>query len=231
MPAKIVVFCNVKGGPGKTTLTINVAASLAIKSRAVVVDADPQQSAVKYDSDAPGEQSLPMPVLGYPQEKINHTLRKLIDDYDFILVDTPPSGLAISTITRSALIPADLAIVPVLPSPMVIRETLPMSALFEEINDLRESAGAPPVESRLLINRHDPRKAMSKQLPAALKNLSIKEMRATVRDREAFNHAALDGCSVHDTRASGWREASEDIHRLTKEIVRIINRQDSKIAR
>ena len=231
MAAKIVVFCNVKGGPGKTTIAINVAATLAMKFKVVVVDADPQQSAIKYDSEAPEEQSLPMPVLGYPEEKINHTLRKLIDDYDYIVVDTPPSGLAISNITRSALIPADLAVVPVLPSPMVIRETLPMSALFEEISDLRESAGASPLASRLLINRMDSRKGLSKQLPGALKNLLIKQMRATVRDREAFNHAALDGCSVHDTRASGWKEASEDIHGLTKEIVRIINQKDSKTAR
>lgn len=222
MAAKIIVFCNVKGGPGKTTLAINVAATLALNGKVAVIDADPQQSAVKYDSDAPGENSLPMPVVGYPEEKVNHTLRKLIDDYDYILVDTPPSGLAISNITRSALIPADLAIVPVVPSPMVIRETLPMSALFEEINDLRESAGAPALEARLLVNRYDPRKALSKQLPAALKNIAIKPLRTKVREREAYNHAALDGCSVHETRASGWKDASEDIHRLANEIRRIV---------
>ena len=221
MAAKIIVFCNVKGGPGKTTLAINVAATLAQRSKVAVLDADPQQSAVKYDSDAPDGGDLPMAVVGYPEEKVNHTLRKLIDVYEFVLVDTPPSSLAISNITRSALIPADLAIVPIAPSPMVIRETLPMSALFEEINHLRESAGTFLLEPRILVNRYDPRKAMSKQIPAALKNIPIKQMRTKVRDREAFNHAALDGCSVHETRASGWKGASEDIQKLTNEIRRI----------
>lgn len=222
MSAKIIVFCNVKGGPGKTTLAINVAATLIQQAKVAVVDADPQQSAVKYDSDAPDGKSLPMPVVGYPEEKINHTLRKLIEVYDYILVDTPPSGLAISGITRSALIPADLAVVPVIPSPMVIRETLLMSALFEEINELRETAGASPMESRLLVNRFDPRKALSKQIAEALQNIAIEQMQTKVRDREAFNHAALDGCSVHETRASGWKEASEDIQKLTNEICQIV---------
>lgn len=222
MAARIIVFCNVKGGPGKTTLAINVAATLARDAKVVVVDADPQQSAVKYDSDAPDGKSLPMPVVGYPKEKINHTLRKLVDDYDYIVVDTPPSSLAVSNITRSALIPADLAVVPVNPSPMVIRETLLMGALFEEINDLRESAGAAMIATRLLINQYDPRKALNKQLPEALSNIPIKQMRTKVREREAFNHAALDGCSVHETRASGWKDASEDIQMLTDEIKKIV---------
>ena len=222
MAARIIVFCNVKGGPGKTTLAINVGATLAHDSKVVVVDADPQQSAVKYDSDAPDGQSLHMPVVGYPKEKINHTLRMLIDDYDYVVVDTPPSSLAISNITRSALIPADLAVVPVNPSPMVIRETLLMGALFEETNDLRVSAGAPALVSRLLINQFDPRKALDKQLPEALRNIPIEQMSTKVREREAFNHAALDGCSVHETRASGWKDASADIHELTDEIRKIV---------
>jgi chromosome partitioning protein len=222
MPAKIIVFCNVKGGPGKTTLAINVAATLAQKAKVAVVDADPQQSAVKYDSDALDGKSLPMPVVGYPEEKINRTLRKLIGDYDYIIVDTPPSSLAISNITRSALIPADLAVVPLVPSPMVIRETILMSALFEEINDLRESSGAAPLASRLLINRYDPRKTLNKQLPDALDNIPIEQMKTKVREREAFNHAALDGCSVHETRVSGWKEASEDILQLSDEIRKIV---------
>ena len=222
MAAKIIVFCNVKGGPGKTTLSINVAATLAQKAKVVVVDADPQQSAVKYDSDAPDQGGLPMPVVGFPEEKVNHTLRKLIDDYDYIVVDTPPSGLAISSITQSALIPADLAVVPVGPSPLVIRETLPMSALFEEINALRETAGVALLESRLVINRYDARKTLNQQLDAALAHIPIPRLRTKVRDREAFNHAALDGCSIHQTRAWGWKEASADIHALTAEIRRII---------
>ena len=97
-----------------------------------------------------------------------------------------------------------------------------MTALFEEINELRESAGAEPLQARLLINQYDPRRSLGQRLPAALKNLAIKQMRTRVRDREAFNHAALDGCSVHETRASGWQDASEDMYNLTSEIRKIV---------
>ena len=134
MAAKILVFCNQKGGPGKTTLAINVAAALAERAQVLVIDADPQQSAVKWADAADQDSPLPMAVMGYYQEKVHQVIRKVVDQYDYILVDTPPSSVAVATITRNALIGADLAIVPVIPSPLDVWEAVSISELLTEIN-------------------------------------------------------------------------------------------------
>ena len=223
MPAKVLVFCNKKGGVGKSTLTINVGAALAQNSRVLVIDADPQQSATKWNDAAPEDNPLPMAVMGYPQEKVHQAIRKVVDQFDYILVDTPPSSLAVSTITRSALIGADLAIVPVIPSPLDIWEAVSISELLEEISEVRESGGVSPLKSRLLISRHKARTVLGGEVAAALTSLNIPVFETTIREREAYKHAVLDGCSVHKVRSEGGKQASIEIGQLTTEILEVLD--------
>jgi chromosome partitioning protein len=220
--AKIIVVCNKKGGPGKTTVILNLSASLAGKGSVLVIDADPQQSAVKWADSAEEDDPLPMAVMGYTQEKVHQAIRKVIDQYDYILVDTPPSSLAVSTITRSALLVADLAVVPVIPSPLDIWEAVSIGVLLEEINDLREGNGVDPLQCRLLINKMKSGTSLGAEIEGALKNINIPVLSSVLHEREAYKHAALDGTSVHSVKTNGGRAASKEIAQLTKEIVKII---------
>lgn len=219
-PAKIIVFCTPKGGAGKTTLAFNVAATLSGKT--LLLDADPQRSALKWADGAPEDAPLPMAVMAYTGDKIHREIKKVVQDYRFVLVDTPPSALATSTVTRSALLAADLAVVPVIPSPLDIWEAATIAELIAEINDIREANGVEPLAARLAVNRLKPRTTFGNDVREALQDVGIPTLATAIHEREAYKHAVLDGCSVHQVMGSGGRAAAAEMHQLTRELVRII---------
>ena len=223
MPAKVIVLCNKKGGVGKSTLAINIGAALSKRGPVLVIDADPQQSATKWSDAAPEDSPLPMAVMGYPQEKVHHAIRRVVDQFDFILIDTPPSSLAVSTVTRSALLGADLALVPVIPSPLDIWEAVSISELLAEMNDIRETGGVDPLHGRLVVNRLKPRTTLGGDVAEALGQLDLPMLETSIHEREAYKHAVLDGCTVLDLKGSAGRAASDEIMGLTREVLGVLN--------
>ena len=220
MSAKIIVFCTPKGGAGKTTLAVNVAATL--KGKTLLLDADPQRSALKWADSAPEDTPLPMAVMAYTGEKIHREIKKVVVDYRFVLVDTPPSALATSTVTRSALLAADLAVVPVIPSPLDIWEAATIAELISEINDIRETGGVAPLVPRLAVNRLKPRTTFGREIREALDSIGIPVLKTAIHEREAHKHAAVDGCSVHQVRGAGGRAAATEIEQLARELSIIV---------
>src|SRR5215203_1872085 len=118
MAAKIIAVCNQKGGSGKTTLSMQLAGSLARRgNKVLVVDADPQGTATRWAASADDENPFPASVVGLTaaSEKVHREVKKFINDYDFIVIDCPPS--ADSPVPQSSLLIADLALVPIIPTP------------------------------------------------------------------------------------------------------------------
>ena len=122
---KIIALANQKGGVGKTTTTINLAASLAaLEKKVLVVDADPQandSSGLGVDIRNVELDIIPshIDLVGAEIEMLNlenrerilkQILTPLKEKYDFILIDCSPS---LGLITVNALTAADSVIIPV----------------------------------------------------------------------------------------------------------------------
>lgn len=133
-----VTIANLKGGTGKTTSALFLATAFAARGeRTLLVDADPQGSALSWASSAEeyGEE-LPFPVAGLPVKDLHRKVLKLSSDYEHVVIDTPPGEIPI---VRSALLASEEAVVTLAPGVMDIdrlRPTLELVAEVEPLNGL-----------------------------------------------------------------------------------------------
>ena len=115
---KTIVITAQKGGAGKTTLARNLSVAAAHDGQRVLcLDLDPQQSLRQWwqgrESDFPTMLGAdPMP------GALSETLAAAQDHFDLVVIDTPPAAPAWLTDTLRA---ADLALIPVRPSPDDLR--------------------------------------------------------------------------------------------------------------
>src|SRR5262245_17763619 len=111
----ILAFVGQKGGCGKSTLAICVAAELSSRGRNVLlVDADPQQTAVTWH-DIASEQQHAAPTVVSMTGTLHkpNQVPKLAHGYQDIIIDTPPR---LGEVQRSAMMVAELAVLPCGPS-------------------------------------------------------------------------------------------------------------------
>ncbi len=217
MTAKIIAVCNQKGGSGKTTLSMQLAGTLARrKNKVLVVDADPQGTATRWAASADDENPFPASVIGLSaaSEKVHREVKKFVGDYDFIVIDCPPA--ADSPVPQSALLIADLALVPIIPSPLDLWASVGIRQVIENVSEINETLIA-----RLVVNQCQPKTNLAKDTLEVLPEFGIPVCKNYLRQRTAYRQSAVFGQTVQDFGLKA-KDATEEIEALTKEVLSIL---------
>jgi len=197
---KVLSIANQKGGVGKTTSTVNLAASLvATKRKVLLIDLDPQGNAtmgsgidkyaVEYsiydvlvdqkpisevrletvsgfdlvpsNSDLTAAEIELLSVEG-KERRMTEALEGYRSEYDYILVDCPPS---LNMLTVNSLAASDGVIIPMQCEYYALEG---LSSLLETIETIRSVLNPKLEIEGLLRTMYDPRNALSNQVSSQL---------------------------------------------------------------
>lgn len=211
MPTHVTAVINQKGGAGKTTLAMNLAAGLARRGKTLVLDLDPQGSSKQWASM--GQTPFPATVEQIAGDWNARTLHQNYQAYQHMVLDCPPS--LESHASLQALRACDVALIPVLPSPIDLWASLKLPQEIEEARKVN-----PNIKAYLVLNQLEPNSALSAAMHDALLEFGIPVLNAVIRRRAAYRSAALEGTSVFQLGGHGT-QAVEEIEAIIREVIGI----------
>jgi chromosome partitioning protein len=131
----IIAVLNQKGGVGKTTIAIHLAMAFAQQSgtRVLLVDADPQGSALDWSAARTADPLFP--VIGLPKKTLHRELPTVAADYSHVLIDGPPR---VNEVARSAILASDVVLIPVQPSPYDVWAAKEIVDLLSDVTSYKE---------------------------------------------------------------------------------------------
>lgn len=204
----LIVLANTKGGVGKSTLAVHLAVWLHDRGfKTALIDADRQKSSSVWVAEA--EPAITVATTDSPDGCLAEA-QGLARSHDFVVGDGP-GGL--DDLSRTLLLLADLALLPISPSVLDLRSVQQATAILRYAQGI--NGGKP--EGRLVLNKMRTRDTISKELRNAAPTLGVQCANHVVRDLQAYRDAAQQGTVV--TRLGRKAaQASNDISALFHEL-------------
>jgi chromosome partitioning protein len=205
---KTLAIMSQKGGSGKTTLAVHLAAyAIGQKVKAALIDLDPQASAYKWNERRTAHDPI-SPKLDLVQGTATQLagFLKLAEDngLTLVIIDTAPHSNSAAALVAQC---ADFVLMPCRP------------ALFDldAIASTVEIVASAETSAAVVLNAA-PRGKLANEARAALEGQGITVFPSTIHQRAAYSHAVIDGRAVHEYEPEG--KAAEEIAGLYGNISR-----------
>ena len=208
----MIVTANQKGGVGKSTLAVHWAVWLFDQGHSVaLLDADKQGSSSQWIAEV--EPKITVETADSPEACL-YIYQELRPVYDFVIADGP-GGL--DDISRSLLILADLAIVPISPSILDLRSVTQATSILRYAQGI--NGGKP--EGRLVLNKMRTRDTISRELRyGRSRSWGCKSPSHVVRDLQAYRDAAQQG-NVVGRMGRKTKHAAAEMDALFQELLAV----------
>lgn len=205
----IIAIANSKGGVGKSTLAVHLAAWLHEQGcRVTLADCDTQQSSSEWVREAvPGVKAVR---LDNPDTILNE-LPMLGQDADFVVADGPGSQTETS---RALLLRADLAIVPCKASMLEIRALAKATEVLRQAQDIR--GGAP--KAIIVLSMVGQHYRLTKDMKDAATALNLPLAGKAMILRQIYADAPGQGAVVWQM-GSRAKDAAQEVDDLFREIL------------
>lgn len=206
----VISLLNQKGGVGKTTLAIHIATALAGRGSVLLVDADPQGSALDWTAQRSADATFP--VVGLPKPTLHRELVALGEHYDWVVVDGPPR---VSALAKSAVAASDLVLIPVQPSPFDLWAAQEIIDILGECTAIREG-----IRARFVVNRLFVGTQLAEEIGTVLKDFTVPALHTVIRNRTEYAKALREGRTAIETAPAG--AAAQDVLALAREILAVL---------